>query len=65
MGWHKSSLHPEGLSYHVFVWVQSLIQCALQQEAGSQWSYPEKPAGLINIDAMSASLGITSAYGVL
>lgn len=44
----------------MFVWVQSLIHCALQQEAVSQQSYPEKPAGLINIDALSASLGISS-----
>lgn len=65
VGWHNSSASGGTLLSHVFVWVQSLIQCALQQEAGSQWSYPVKPAGLINIEAMSASLGITSAYRVL
>lgn len=65
MGWHSSSASGGTLLSHVFVWVQSLTQCALQLEADNQWSYPMKPAGLINIDGMSASHGITSAYRVL
>lgn len=65
VGWQNSSASGGTLLSHVFVWVQSLTHCTLQQEAVSQQSYPKKPIGLINIDAVSASLGISSACRVL
>lgn len=36
VGWHSSSASGGTLLSHVFVWVQSLIQYALHQGAGSQ-----------------------------